>query len=381
MKAIHHVVDIDAATATAWAALTEPQRLARWWSTEVDAPEPKVGARTHWTFAGDFNPVMETVTLEPGREVVWRCVGGHDPWADSTFRFTLVPRGEGRCRLRFWQDYAVELDDDAYGVYNFNWGYYLESLRVLCTTGTGTPFRPSRPPEHSEATTHQTRLAHESADYRAARGTLQVAEIDLMRHRERVAELRRSLPDGPTVEDYALQEGPADLDGGDEPRRVRLSELFTAPDRTLVLYHLMYGKRQATPCPMCTMWLDGLNGVAPHLRQNVDFAVVAAAELPALREHARRRDWRHLRLLSAGTSTLKYDLGSEDETGNQDSTISVFRLDGDAAIRHVYTAHPRMAEDIGERGIDLLSPVWHLLDLTPQGRGDWYPELTYPPAG
>jgi predicted dithiol-disulfide oxidoreductase (DUF899 family) len=197
-----------------------------------------------------------------------------------------------------------------------------------------------------------------------------------MRHRERVAELRRSLPDGPLVEDYALEEGPADLDAGDATRRVRLSELFTAPDRTLVLYHLMYGKRQTSPCPMCTMWIDGLNGVAQHLRQNVDFAVVAAAALPALREHARLRDWRHLRLLSAGTSTLKYDLGSEDETGNQDSTISVFRQDGDAGIRHVYTAHPRMAEDIGERGIDLLSPVWHLLDLTPQGRRDWYPELT-----
>jgi predicted dithiol-disulfide oxidoreductase (DUF899 family) len=36
-----------------------------------------------------------------------------------------------------------------------------------------------------------------------------------------------------------------------------------------------------------------------------------------------------------------------------------------------------MADDIAERGIDLLSPVWHLLDLTPHGRGDWYAELQY----
>jgi hypothetical protein len=46
----------------------------------------------------------------------------------------------GRTRLRFWQEYAVELADDYYGVYNFNWGYYLESLRLLCVTGTGKPF-------------------------------------------------------------------------------------------------------------------------------------------------------------------------------------------------------------------------------------------------
>ncbi len=37
-----------------------------------------------------------------------------------------------------------------------------------------------------------------------------------------------------------------------------------------------------------------------------------------------------------------------------------------------------MVSDIQERGIDLLSPIWHMLDLTPQGRGDWYTKLEYP---
>lgn len=36
-----------------------------------------------------------------------------------------------------------------------------------------------------------------------------------------------------------------------------------------------------------------------------------------------------------------------------------------------------MDADIDQRGIDLLSPVWNLLDLTPQGRDDWYPGLDY----
>lgn len=225
----------------------------------------------------------------------------------------------------------------------------------------------------------QTRLANESADYLAAREKLRAAEIDLMRHGERVAELRRALPDGPAVEDYAFEEGPADLDSGDEPvRRVHLSELFTAPGRPLVVYHLMYGKLQTTPCPMCTLWIDGFDGVAHHITRNVDLAIAAAADLPALRAHARQRGWRNLRLLSAGTSTFKYDLGSEDEAGEQDSTVSVFTRDTDGGIRHFYSAHPRMADDIAERGIDLLAPAWHVLDLTPQGRGDWYPDLSYP---
>jgi uncharacterized protein YndB with AHSA1/START domain len=142
MKTIHHVFDVDATATTVWAALTEPEHMDRWWSTRVQAPALAVDARTHWTFTADFSPVMQTVSVVPERELVWRCVGGHDPWTDNTFRFALVPLDGDRCKVRFWQEYAVELADDAYGTYNFNWGYYLESLRLFCTTGAGKPFDP-----------------------------------------------------------------------------------------------------------------------------------------------------------------------------------------------------------------------------------------------
>ena len=218
----------------------------------------------------------------------------------------------------------------------------------------------------------------ESNDYLEQREALRVAELELMRQQERVAEMRRGLPEGPVVEDYVFVEGPRDLDAGDTPvRSVRLSELFTGPGRSLVVYHLMLGKRQTSPCPMCTMWIDGYNAVARHLGQNADLVIAAAADPATLRAHARDRGWRDLRLLSCGDSSFKRDLGSEDAEGNQDSTISVFTRDRDGAVRHFYTAHPRMADDVMERGLDLLSPVWNLLDLTPQGRGDWYAQLSY----
>jgi predicted dithiol-disulfide oxidoreductase (DUF899 family) len=233
--------------------------------------------------------------------------------------------------------------------------------------------------ETIEGTLRQTRLNNESAEYRARREELRLAEIDLMQQRERVAEMRRRLPLGATVQDYVFEEGPADLNAGDSPtRRVRLSELFRAPGRSVVIYHLMYGKRQKNPCPMCTMWIDGYNGVAHHLAQNVDFAIAAAADPPHLRQHARNRGWHHLRLLSCGDSTFKYDLLSEDAEGNQDSTMSVFTRDHDGTLRHFYTTHPWMAPDIEQRGIDLLTPVYNMLDLTPEGRDDWYAQLTYP---
>ena len=232
--------------------------------------------------------------------------------------------------------------------------------------------------EMIDGTYRQTNLPNESAEYLSKREEVRQAEIELMKQRERVAELRRQLPKGATIQDYEFLEGPTSLDAGDEPvRKVRLSELFTDPNRSLLIYHLMYGKKQSNPCPMCTAWIDSLNGIAHHLAQNIDVAIVAAADTATLRAHARKRGWDKLRLLSAGESTFKYDLGSEDREGNQDSTISIFTRDSDGTLRHFYSVHPRLAEDIMERGIDEYIPIWNILDLTPQGRGDWYASLDY----
>jgi predicted dithiol-disulfide oxidoreductase (DUF899 family) len=229
-----------------------------------------------------------------------------------------------------------------------------------------------------DGTFRQTNLTNESTEYLAKREELRLAEIELMRQRERVAVLRRSLPQDAPIQDYQFEEGPRDLNAGDAPvRTVRLSELFTRPNRSLVIYHFMYGKLQIKPCPMCTAWLDGANGIAHHLAQNLDFALVTAADVPMVRAHARARGWDKLRLLSAGNNTFKYDLGSEDQVGHQDSAVSVFTRDANGNLRHFYTAHPRMAPEIQERGIDLLAPIWHFMDLTPQGRGNWYTSLDY----
>jgi predicted dithiol-disulfide oxidoreductase (DUF899 family) len=127
------------------------------------------------------------------------------------------------------------------------------------------------------------------------------------------------------------------------------------------------------------MWIDGFNAVAGHIAQNVDFAIIAAADPATLREFARDRGWSNLRLLSAGDSTFKFDFGSENADTGQDSCISVFTKDAAGVVRHFYSAHPMMADDIRERGIDLLTPVYNLLDLTPQGRGSWYASLDYSP--
>lgn len=217
-------------------------------------------------------------------------------------------------------------------------------------------------------------LPTQSSAYTEARARLLEAELELTKQREEVAALRRALPAGPEVPDWRLQLGPDDLDAGDDAREVGLGDLFTGPDRPLIVYHFMFGKAHDGPCPMCSMWIHGFDALAPYVEANAELAVVAATDLASLRGYARRRGWRNVRLLSAGDSTFKLDLGSEDADGHQQPFVSVFTRDADGTVRHHYTGGAHLDGDRW-RGVDLLSPVWHLLDLTPQGRGDWMPAI------
>jgi predicted dithiol-disulfide oxidoreductase (DUF899 family) len=178
------------------------------------------------------------------------------------------------------------------------------------------------------------------------------------------------LPRDTEIEDALLEE----IDDG-ERRSVRLSELFEDVSRPLILMHFMYGKAQTKPCPMCTLWADGYDGVVHHLRQNVSFAVLVAGDVGVFADYARTRGWKNLRLVSAADSTLKRELGFEKEDGSQLPGVSVFERKGNG-VTHFFSQSADLGPD-GYRGMDLLSPVWNYLDLLPEGRPDWFPSKRY----
>jgi predicted dithiol-disulfide oxidoreductase (DUF899 family) len=209
-----------------------------------------------------------------------------------------------------------------------------------------------------------------SAECRALRKELHHAEVALRDQRERVAALRRGLPRDTPTDDFELEEL---RDGRLVP--VRLSELFADPTKPVVLMHFMFGKAQSEPCPMCTLWADGYAGAVEHLGQRVNFAVIVAGDLERFVEYARGRGWDRLRILSAGRSSIKRDLGFENDEGGQMPGVSVFERGEDGSLTHFYSV-TAFGPD-GGRMMDLLSPVWHFLDLTPEGRGDWFPSVAY----
>lgn len=216
---------------------------------------------------------------------------------------------------------------------------------------------------------------NEPPAYREARDHLLEAEAALRRQTETVAALRRNLPLGGAVEtDYVFDEL---VEGHVE--QVRLSELFSPGKDSLFLYGFMYGSTMKAACPLCTSVLDGLNGNAAHIAQRMNVAVVAKSPIERIMAFAQTREWTNLRLLSSANNTYQSDYLAQDAEGNQWPMANVFvkRNDG---IFHFWGSELlyRPYEDGDRRHVDALWPLWNVLDLTPEGRGDqWYPALSY----
>jgi predicted dithiol-disulfide oxidoreductase (DUF899 family) len=238
------------------------------------------------------------------------------------------------------------------------------------------------------------RFPAESSEYRDARNELLEAEIELRRAIERVAALRRELPVGGAVpEDYVFE------DARELGRSVRFSELFAPGLDTLVVYSFMFPRYSGdtrpgpsggetaklplieTPCASCTSILDSLDGAAQHLSQAVNLAVVAKADPERIRNFAQERAWRNLRLLSSRNNTYNRDYHAEWEDGEQAPILNVFVRDG-KDLRHTWASELLFApaeEGTERRHLDLIWPLWNVLDATREGRGSRpnFPSLSY----
>src|SRR3989442_15172614 len=85
---------------------------------------------------------------------------------------------------------------------------------------------------------------------------------------------------------------------------------------------------------------------AQHVGQRTNLVVIAKSPLERILAYARERGWLNFRLLSSAGNNYNRDYHGETADGSP----------------HV----------------DLIWPLWNLLDFTPEGRGaDWYPKLSY----
>ncbi len=187
--------------------------------------------------------------------------------------------------------------------------------------------------------------------------TYQQTSQEINAHRLQIAELRQKMRDlqgsiePEEVEDYAFETG----DG-----TVHLSDLFGDKDTLFVVHNM------GTGCPYCTLWADGFNGSAAHLKDRAAF-VISSPDSPDVQEKFRAsRNWA-FRMVSCGGSSFAQDMGYKPEEGWMPG-ISVFRKRGSQIVR---------VSDANFGPGDDFCSVWQLYDLIPEGPDGWQPKYSY----
>jgi predicted dithiol-disulfide oxidoreductase (DUF899 family) len=217
----------------------------------------------------------------------------------------------------------------------------------------------------------RARFPNESDAYREARTALLEEEIELRRHIQRVAAMRRALPPGGEAKTYRF------LD--DNAREVGLADLF-GPHDTLFTYFWMYGPERERPCPMCTSFVGSIDIPAPDIEQRIAVAIVGRSPVARQLAFARERGWRNLSFYQTVGDDFVRDHGGFLPDGSEGAMVLVWTRHGDK-VRLFWAAEG--GEETADPGFDPHlapdpTPLWTILDWTPEGRGaDWYPKLEY----
>ena len=130
-------VPIAATPERVYTAITEQSGLSSWWTPEVEA-EPRVGSISEFRFGGGrFVAKMEITELEPERCMRWAVKQGAPEWAGTSVSWELAPKAGGT-RVRFGH-HGYPSVEGSFANVNFNWAFYLSSLKDYLETGRGRP--------------------------------------------------------------------------------------------------------------------------------------------------------------------------------------------------------------------------------------------------
>lgn len=212
---------------------------------------------------------------------------------------------------------------------------------------------------------------NESPDYRAARTKLLAEEIELRRHIQRVAQMRRALPPGGEAKDYRF----IDSDGKERS----FAELFGQHD-TLFTYYWMYGPERERPCPMCTSFVGSLDVPARDIEQRVAVAILSRSPVSRQLEFARKRGWDNLSFYQTVGDAFARDYRALQDDGSEGAIVATWTREGDK-VRLFWAAEG--GPETADPGFDPHlapdpTPLWNILDMTPGGRAaNWYPKLEY----
>jgi quinol monooxygenase YgiN len=134
----------------------------KWWTTNAVIDDREGGACEFRFPSAGFHAVVRVIKNTPGL-VEWHCIGSILPpaalkatggtdareWVGTTIRFHLATIGAASTRVRL-EHLGLGASAQFYSTQNNVWAFYLDSLRSLAETGTGSPFQGGRPGTDTE---------------------------------------------------------------------------------------------------------------------------------------------------------------------------------------------------------------------------------------
>lgn len=207
----------------------------------------------------------------------------------------------------------------------------------------------------------------------AARKELLAKERELTRQRDAVSALRLTLPWVRVDKEYVF-------DGPNGP--LTLSDLFESRSQ-LYIKHFMMAPGALHQCVGCSLEVDHMDGILPHLENHdVSYAVVARAPIGEIEAVRKRMGWRFLWVSSfrndfnydfhvsfrpedvaSGKAEYNYRRAPEWTVEIQDlSGSSVFYQNDAGEIFHTYSAYARGGEQV--------LGIYGILDAMPKGRNE-----------
>ncbi|MEX1136754.1 MAG: SRPBCC domain-containing protein [Balneolales bacterium] len=138
MKNIEHINYIHSPASTVFEALTTKEGLSETWTRECRV-EPWVGFINEFGFGDEVPTKFKIVELVPNKKIIWHCVESDPEWVGTTVSFDLAEKGgvsSVTLRHKDWKEVT-----EFYQYCNYNWGFFLYSLKQYCEEGKGIPFQ------------------------------------------------------------------------------------------------------------------------------------------------------------------------------------------------------------------------------------------------
>jgi len=173
-------------------------------------------------------------------------------------------------------------------------------------------------------------------------------EMSILDSRKKIKELRENLPEE-KIQDYQLK----DLQGN----TLNFSDLFGEHDELLLIHNM------GPDCPYCTLWADGFRMMKPYFESRCAFVLETDIPPEELKSFSEKRNW-DFQVVSSNGSTLKKDMGYQNDEMNLPGVSSFFKRDGEI-FRHA-TAPFGPGDDF--------CPTWHFWSLLKKGINDWQPK-------